>query len=206
MTGRSEASHYLFADDLVSGIEEAMSKPRLEKLWQLYTVNAKQRKKDKAKEIHIATQWSLFDPITKLSIENEDNPRCKIIKRPCYDENGESQFDFVGGFSTEYYKELERSMDSISFGALYMCNPIEREGLLYHKEDLQYYFELPNEKPDTIISIVDSKNLGKDYVASPIGYVYGDFVYIDDVVYNNGLPEVTRELVANKWVQHGGVS
>ena len=39
-------------------------------------------------------------------------------------------------------------------------------------------------------------------MASPIGYVYGDFVYIEDVVYNNGLPEVTRPLVANKWMQH----
>ena len=26
----------------------------------------------------------------------------------------------------------------------------------------------------------------------PVGYVYGDMIYIDDAVYNNGLPEVTR--------------
>jgi predicted phage terminase large subunit-like protein len=202
MTGRSESSHYLFTDDLVSGIEEAMSLVRMEKLWQLYTVNAKQRKKDGAKEVNIATRWSVHDPITKLAVENEDNPRCKIINIPCYNEQGESNFDFFGGFSTEYYKELERSMDSISFGALYMCNPIEREGLLYHKEDLQYYFELPKEPPDAVVSIVDSKNLGKDYVSSPIGYLYGDYVYVHDWVFNNGLPEITRELVANKWVEH----
>ena len=202
MAGRSEAGNYLYCDDLTSGIEEAMSLPRMEKLWQLYTVNAKQRKKDSAKEIHVSTKWSVHDPISRLSIENEDNPRCKIINIPCYREDGTSAFDFLGGFSTEYYQELERSMDSVSFGALYMCNPIEREGLLYHKEDLQYYFELPKEKPDTIISIVDSKNLGKDYVSSPIGYVYGDFVYVHDWVFNNGLPEITRELVANKWIEH----
>ena len=201
MTGRSEASHYLYADDLVSGIEEAMSMTRLEKLWQLYTVNAKQRKKDKAKEIHVATKWSVRDVITKLGRENEDNPRCKIINIPAYNEEGESNFDYLGGFRTEYFKELEQSMDKISFGALYMCNPIEREGLLYHEEDMQYYFELP-ENPDAIISVVDSKNMGKDYVSAPVGYVYGDMIYLDDVVYNNGLPEVTIELVANKMVEH----
>lgn len=202
MTGRSEASKYLYCDDLVSGIEEALSIPRLDKLWQLYTVNAMQRKKDGAKEIHIATQWSVHDPITKLIFENEDNPRCKIIAKPCYDEFGNSQFDFFGGFSTKYYDDLKHSMDSASFDALYMCTPVEREGLLYHEEELQYYLELPSEKPDSIIAVCDSKNLGKDYVASPIGYVYGDLIYLEDVVYNNGLPEVTRPAIARKWFEH----
>lgn len=202
MTGRAEAGNYLYCDDLVSGIEEALSITRLDNLWQKYTVNAKQRKKNYAKEIHIATKWSVHDPITKLSRANEDNPRCKIIAIPCYDEKGESQFDFAGGFDTAYYKELEAGMDSASFGALYLCEPIEREGLLYHEDELMYYTELPKEAPDTIISICDSKNLGKDFVASLVGYVYGEDIYIEDVVYNNGLPEVTRPLVANMWIRN----
>lgn len=205
MTGRSEAGKYLYCDDLVSGIEEAMSKKRLEKLWQLYTVNLKQRKKDGCKEIHIATQWSVHDPINKLARENKDNPRCKIIKLPCYDENGESAFNFFGGFTTKYYKDLEKSMDPITFGALYKCQSVEREGLLYKEDELNYYTKLPKERPDTVIAICDSKNLGKDHVASPIGYVYGNTVYIEDVVYNSGLPEVTRPLVANKWDEHNVV-
>ena len=202
VTGRAEASRYLYCDDLVSGIELALSPTRLDKLWQIYTDEFKQRKLDGAKEIHIATRWSVHDPITKLSILHEDNPRAKIISIPCYDENGESQFDYFGGFSTEYYKDLESVMDKFSFQAVFMCNPIEREGLLYHKEGLQYYFELPDERPDTVIAVADTKGVGKDYVASPIGYVYGDFVYIEDVVYNNGLPEVTIPLLARKWVDN----
>lgn len=202
MTGRGDAKQYLYCDDLVSGLEQALSSSRLEKLWGLYTVNAKQRKSDGCKEIHIATKWSVHDPITKLGYENQSNPRCKIINIPCFNEDGKSNFDFYGGFSTEYYKDLQSTMDEASFNALYMCEPIEREGLLYHKEDLQYYLSLPNEPPDTIVAICDSKNLGNDYVSSPIGYVYGDIVYIEDVVYNNGLPEITRELVANKWYEH----
>nr|DAW87639.1 MAG TPA: Terminase [Bacteriophage sp.] len=205
MTGRGEASNYLYCDDLVSGIEEAMSPSRLDKLWQLYSVNSTQRKLESAKEIHIATRWSVHDPMSKLEAMHEGNPRFKSIKLSCYDENGESNFNFKGGFSTNYYKNQELTLDELSFNALYRQEPVEREGLLYHKEDLQFYFNLPNERPDTIIAVCDSKNLGSDNVASPIGYVYGDLVYIEDVVYNNGLPEVTRPLVANKWVEHNVV-
>ena len=199
MTGRAEAGNYLYCDDLVSGIEEALSIVRLEKLWQLYSVNARQRKKDGAKEIHIATKWSVHDPISKLTSDNEDNPRCKILNLPCYDEDGKSAFNFNGGFSTDYYKALEKGMDSASFKALYMCEPIEREGLLYQEDEMQYYLELPDEKPDTIVSVCDSKALGKDNVASPVAYIYGDMVYIHDVVYDNRLPEITVPRVANLW-------
>ena len=107
-TGRAEASKYLYCDDLVSGIELALSPVRLDKLWQIYTDEIKQRKLDGAKEIHIATRWSVHDPITKLSLLHEDNPRAKIISIPCYDDEGKSQFDYFGGFSTEYYNDLEK--------------------------------------------------------------------------------------------------
>ena len=202
MTGRCEAEKYLYCDDLVSGLEEALSIVRLKKLCDLYSVNCKQRKKEGAREIHIATHWSVHDVLSKVKNDNENNPRCKVISIPCYDENGESNFNFNGGFSTKYYKDMENSMDSASFSALYKCEPIEREGLLYNKDELQFYFELPSEAPDSIIGICDSKNMGKDYVSALTGYVYGDFVYIDDVVYNNGLPEITKILVANMWLRH----
>ena len=205
MTGRAECKRYLYCDDMVSGLEEALSVPRLEKLWGLYSVNCRQRKLDGCKEIHIATPWSVHDIISRLKEDNKDNPRCKIINIPCYDETGESNFKFKGGFSTKYYNDIEKGMDVPSFNAIYKGAPIEREGLLYHEEDLMYYMELPNEKPDTTVAICDSKNLGVDNVASIVGKIYGDFVYIDDITYNDGLPEVTRPLVANMWIKNNVV-
>lgn len=202
MTGRSEASEYLYCDDLVSGIEEALSVTRLNNLWQKYTVNAKQRKKDGCKEIHIATNWSVHDPMYRLKVLNRDNDRCKILDMSCYDENGESNFNFNGGFSTEYYHDMEESMDSASFSALYKQEPIEREGLLYNKDELMYFFDEPKERPETIVAVCDSKNLGKDFVALPIVKVYGEFAYVVDVVYNNGLPDITKELVSNALVRN----
>lgn len=202
MTGRGEASKYMYCDDLVSGIEEAVNQDRLLKLWEKYTVNVKQRKKNSCKEIHVATPWSVHDVITKVRDLNQDNPRCKIIKLPCYDENGESNFNYLGGFDTKYYNELELTMDELSFKALYMQEPVEREGILYHEEDLKYYIDLPQDTPDGIFAVCDSKNLGTDSVACPVAYVFGDDVYIEDVVFNSGLPEVTKPLVAEKLFQH----
>lgn len=202
MTGRSEASKYLYCDDLVSGIEEALSLVRLESLWQKYTINAKQRRKDGSKEIHVATPWSVHDPISKIATIEEGNPRCKILRYSCYNEDGTSAFGFFGGFSTEFYNGLQRDMDEASFSALYLQEPIERDGLLYAKDDFKYYLELPEGEPDTIVAICDSKNLGADYVASPVAKIYGDDIYIDDVVYNAGLPEVTKVLVANCWYRN----
>lgn len=202
VTGRSEAEKYLYCDDLVSGIEEALSVTRLEKLWTIYSTNFSQRKKHGCKEIHLATQWSVHDPITKLRNDNADNPRCKSIAIPAYNEDLTSNFDFEGGFPYEYYLDQKNKMDSLTFDALYMCNPVEREGLLYHKEDMMTYFNLPDAQPDTIIAVCDSKGAGTDFVASPIGYVYGDLVFIEDVVFDNGLPAITIPKVANLWTQH----
>ena len=43
--GKLRASALLYCDDLVSGIEEAMSKDRLAKLWESYIIDLRQRKK-----------------------------------------------------------------------------------------------------------------------------------------------------------------
>lgn len=42
--GKVRAQKLLYCDDLVSGIEEAMSPERMDKLWQLYTTDLRQRK------------------------------------------------------------------------------------------------------------------------------------------------------------------
>ena len=205
ITGRTEAEKYLYCDDLIANLEEAMNVNRVNKIWDTYTTDLKQRKKDGCKEVHLATQWSVHDVISKLHAESEDDPRIKSIRLPAYDEQGESNFDFYGGFSKEYYKDIEKTMDSVSFNAIYVCEAIEREGLLYHKEDMQTYFDLPDEPPDTIIAVCDSKNVGKDNVAAPVGYVYGDLIFIEDVVFDPGLPAVTIPRVAELFTNNNVV-
>ena len=107
-------------------------------------------------------------------------------------DNDESNFDYDYGvgFSTKFYHEQREIMEDVNWRALYMNQPIEREGLLYDVEELRRYFELPLEEPDAIIGVCDTKDKGKDYAVLPVAYVYGNNYYIDDVVCDNGLPDI----------------
>ena len=191
--GLYRASTLLYCDDLIPGIEVALSKERLDKLWETYTTDLRQRKiGDHCKELHIATRWSVHDIIGRLERDCLDNDRAKFIVVPALDENDESNFDYAYGvgFSTEFYHEQRNIMDDVSWKALYMNEPIEREGLVYSQDELRRYFELPKEEPDAIIGICDTKDKGYDYAFLPVAYVYGQDYYIDDCVCDNGLPDV----------------
>ena len=203
--GLYRAMHLLYCDDLVSGIEVALNKERLDKLWETYTTDLRQRKiGDHCAELHIATRWSVHDVIGRLEAMYGDNPRAKFIVLPAMNENDESNFDYAYGvgFNTQFYRQQRDIMDDVSWRALYMNQPIEREGLLYHADELRRYFELPEEDPDAIIGICDTKDKGTDYAFLPVAYVYGQNYYIDDCVCDNGLPEVVDARLADILVRH----
>ena len=191
--GLYRAATLLYCDDLVSGIEVALSKERLDKLWELYSTDLRQRKiGDKCKELHIATRWSVHDVIGRLEQNYGDSDRARFIVVPAMDENDESNFDYAYGvgFNTEFYREQRDIMDEVSWKALYMNQPIEREGLLYVADELRRFYELPKEAPDAIIGVCDTKDKGKDYAFLPAAWVYGEDYYINDCVCDNGLPNV----------------
>lgn len=85
---------------------------------------------------------------------------------------------------------MRNNLDEASFKALFMNQPIEREGLLYDVDELRRYFELPAEDPDAIIGICDTKDKGSDYAFLPAAYVYGNDYYIDDCICDNSLPNI----------------
>ena len=191
--GLYRASALLYCDDLVSGIEVALSKERLDKLWETYTTDLRQRKiGDHCKELHIATRWSVHDVIGRLEQEYENSDRARFIALPALDENDQSNFDYAYGvgFSTAFYHEQRSIMDDASWRALYMNEPIEREGLVYAPDQLRRFFELPKEEPDAIIGVCDTKDKGADYAFLPVAWVYGQDYYIGDCVCDNGLPDI----------------
>lgn len=192
LTGATRCEQILTADDLVSGIEEALSMERLDKLWQAYTNDLKSRKKLGCKELHLATRWSVHDPIGRLERMYGDNPRFRCLVIPALNENGESNFNYKYGvgFDTKYFEDMRENLDDCSFKALFMNEPIEREGLVYDETELRRYFELPDEEPEIIIAVCDTKDKGTDYCVQIVGYKYGDNYYIDDVICDNSLPEI----------------
>ena len=205
LTGATRCERILYADDLVSGIEEALSKDRLDNLWDKYTNDLKSRKKLGCKEIHIATRWSVHDPIGRLERQYEGNPRAKFFALPALNENDESNFDYDYGvgFDTKYFLDMRASLDDVSWKCLFQNEPIEREGLLFPEEELLYYNGvLPDGEPDRKVSVCDIAWGGGDSLSMPICYVYGEDAYVVDVVFNNGDKEVTRPIVVGKLKQH----
>ncbi len=204
LTGATRCEKLLTADDLVSGIEEAMSVERLDKLWSAYTNDLKSRKKLGCKELHLATRWSVHDVIGKLEMMYVDDERARFVVMPALNEKGESNFDYKYGvgFDVEYFEDMRNNLDDASFRALFMNEPIEREGLLYHEEELRRYFELPDREPDAVIGVCDTKDKGTDYAFLPVGYVYGEDYYIEDCVCDNGLPEVVDVRLTDILLRH----
>ena len=202
--GKVRCSKLLYCDDLVDGIETALSKTRLDKLWEQYTTDLRQRKIGNCKELHIATRWSVNDVIGRLEQAYKDDDKARFIKIPALNEKDESNFDYklVDGFSTKFYITQREIMDDVSWKALYMNEPIEREGLLYEEKELRRFFDLPNQEPDSIIAVCDTKDKGTDYCVLPIAYRYGEDFYIDDILCDDSKPEIIDDRLVEMLLKH----
>lgn len=202
--GKVRAQSLLYCDDLVESIEQAMSRVQMDKLWTKYSVDCRQRKIGDCVELHIATRWSVNDVIGRLEQKYGGNGKSKFITVPALDENDESNFDYPieAGFTTEFYREQREAMDDASWRALYMNEPIEREGQLYAEDELRRYFELPNGEPDAIIGVCDTKDRGSDFCVLPVAYQYGQDFYIEDVLCEDYAPAIVDVKLAQILLKH----
>lgn len=209
--GKVRASKFLLVDDMIGGIEEAMNPMILDKLWNKYAVDARQRKIQDSegkncKEIHIATRWSVHDVIGRIQNMYEGNPRVKTIAVPDIDPiTQESNFDYeFSGFTKEFFEDQQLLMDDISYRCLYKQEPIEREGLVFPEEKIRRYLNLPHGEPEIITAQCDTKGKGADYFVLPILQKYGDDYYCVDCVCDNTADyEMQYENAANAIVNNG---
>lgn len=207
LNGACDCNGYLVGDDLISGIEEAMSKDRLAGAWAKVDNNMLPRAKETAKILWIGTRWSLLDPQGKRIdlLENDAkyrNRRWKVLNTPALDENDESNFeyDYGVGFSTDYYLQrrasFERNSDVASWLAQYQGEPIEREGAVFDPDELRYFNGvLPETTPDRVFMVVDPSWGGGDYVAAPIVYQYGADLYVPAVIFSNADKTITQPMI-----------
>lgn len=201
--GKIRAANILYVDDLVDGIETALNKDRLDKIWQQYNTDYRQRMIGNCGCLVIMTRWSVHDVIGRLEDIYGEDPEAEFIVCPALNDKDESNFDYPYGvgFTTEFYKEQRELMDHASFKALYMNEPIEREGQLYPPDQLQRYFSLPEGDPDAILGVCDTKTTGSDFCVMPIVYQYGQKFYIEDVLCENYAPNIVEINLVNKIVQ-----
>ena len=131
LNGSCDCNGFMIADDLLGGIEEAMSPDRLLSAWEKTDNNLIPRCKEQAKLCWVGTRWAENDPIGKrLNTLQSDgrfaNRRFEVINTPAINEKGESNFQYAYGvgFSTEFYQmrkaSFEQNDDTASWDAQYM--------------------------------------------------------------------------------------
>ena len=215
LNGACDCNGYLVGDDLISGIEEAMSKDRLNNAWAKVDNNFLPRAKETAKVLWIGTRWSLTDPQGRRIDLLENDPkyadrRWMVLNTPALNGNDESNFeyDYGVGFSSDYYQQrrasFERNNDLASWYAQYQGEPIERDGVVFAPDQLRYYNgTLPEGDADRIFMAVDPAWGGGDFVAAPVICQYGEDLYVVDVIYDNGEKNVTQPLIAGAIKKYG---
>lgn len=198
LNGACDCDNILMADDLCKGLEQAINKDVMAKLWARTQTDLLSRAKQTAKKLWIGTRWSLIDPIgCRLEMLKSEpkfkHVRWKEILLPALNEDDESNFNWKYGigFDTQTYQAMrsgyERNNDMASWNAVYMQQPIEREGSLFASGDMRFYNGvLPDKEPARKFMAVDPAFGGSDFTAAPVCYQYDDDIYVVDVVYTDG--------------------
>jgi len=197
--GLSEATNLLYLDDCVEGREEAKNRQRLDDKWEVISGDIIGRAIEGAPIVICGTRYSLYDPIGHLQEEmRKQGKRCKIIETPALDPvTDESNFEYIREgrkvFTTQYFRDQREMLSAEQFESEFQQQPFEAKGILFPEASLNRYFELPvDREPDSIIAVCDTADKGADYCSMPIAAVYGDEVYIVDVVFDDSPPEVTK--------------
>lgn len=195
------ATKVAILDDSIKNLEEAMSSTILQKKWDWYTSTHRSRKEKGVPEIHVATRWSTKDIPGRLESAGEfKSSRAKKIVIPAL-VNGKSYCE--AAHTTEELLREKEINDELVWQAVWMQNPIEAKGLLMPLESLnKFSLKELHGGPDAIIGFCDTADEGTDFLCFVIGYVYGEKVYIVDVVFNQDEMELNEPRVAQKIIDH----
>lgn len=194
----------LYCDDLIEDLEESLNPLRLQAKYDAYLNQLKDRKKLGAVELMVGTRWNTLDPLGRIQLQYDNNERYRFRVIPALDEDGESNFNYQYGlgFDTSYYRDMKESIDDATWCAKYMGRPYVREGLLFPEDELKTYNGVLPDGDPMIVAVCDVAWGGGDSLSMPIAYIYGDDVYIHDVVFNRGDKEVTQPIVVGRTMMH----
>lgn len=197
--GLSEATNVLYLDDCVEGREEAKNRQRLDDKWEVISGDIMGRAIEGTPMVFTGTRYSLYDPIGRVQeYAQREGWAWRAIEIPALDlVTDESNYEYEREgkkvFTTAYFREQRELLSAEQFESEFQQQPFEAKGLLFNKEELNYFFELPKDRdPDTIIAVGDTAESGSDSTSMPVAKIYGNDVYIVDVVFDDSPAEVTK--------------
>ena len=197
--GLSEATNVLYLDDCVEGREEAKNRQRLDDKWEVISGDIMGRAIEGTPMVFTGTRYSLYDPIGRVQEHAQrEGWAWRAIEIPALDlVTDESNYEYEREgkkvFTTAYFREQRELLSTEQFESEFQQQPFEAKGLLFNKDELNYFFELPKDRdPDTIIAVGDTAESGSDSTSMPVAMIYGNAVYIVDVVFDDSPAEVTK--------------
>ena len=197
--GLSEATNVLYLDDCVEGREEAKNRQRLDDKWEVISGDIMGRAIEGTPMVFTGTRYSLYDPIGRVQEHAQrEGWAWRAIEIPALDlVTDESNYEYEREgkkvFTTAYFREQRELLSAEQFESEFQQQPFEAKGLLFNKDELNYFFELPKDRDsDTIIAVGDTAESGSDSTSMPVAMIYGNAVYIVDVVFDDSPAEVTK--------------
>lgn len=207
--GLSEATNLLYLDDCVEGREEAKNRQRLDDKWEVISGDIIGRAIEGTPLVICGTRYSIYDPIGHLQDEMlRQNKRMRVLETPALDPvTDESNFEYIREgvpvFTTQYFRDQREMLSAEQFESEFQQQPFEAKGLLFPEKSLNRYFELPADKdPDAVVAFCDPADKGEDYTALIICKIYDEDVFVDDVVFDDAPPEVTKPECARMLINH----
>lgn len=148
LTGRG--AHTLLIDDLFKDHEEARSQAIRDQAWNWFTKVAMTRRMGKRLVVVTTTRWHSDDVIGRLT--DPENPhyneieakKWKIIRLPAIAEDDDPLGRAPGEalwperYDLEFLHSQMR-LDPLGFAALYQQRPTVADGVLFRRENIQYY-------------------------------------------------------------------
>ena len=190
-------------DDLYKDAADAWSQVKRETVQDWYDTVLRTRLHNNSQQLLVFTRWHEEDLAGHLLRTEPDNWEIVLYEAIKEQQTTPGDERAVGDPLWPEQHRLEtlqklRKNNPIVFDSLYQQNPTPKEGLLFPASEMNRFSkgQVKDNTPDGIVSVCDIADEGDDSLCHPVGYLYGDDVYIVDVAFTREPIEITQPIVA----------
>lgn len=190
----------MIIDDLIKNAKEAYNEGILEGHVQWFTDTMLSRTENGFKIIIIMTRWASAD-LAGFVLENYDN--VVHVNYKAVNDDGSMLCPEI--LSKADFELKTKNMNKDIVAANYQQEPIDVKGRLY--TTIKTYTELPKDDKGNYIfdyrmNYTDTADEGKDFLCSICYMVYGESIYILDVLYTQDPMEKTEPATAEMLIKN----
>ena len=191
-------------DDLYKDAADAWSQVKREGVQDWYDTVLRTRLHNDSQQLLVFTRWheeDLAGYLLKTEPEKWEVVLYEAIKTDNVTEDDPRELGkalWPEQHSLETLQDMQKN-NPIVFDSLYQQNPTPKEGLLLSDGELKRFTmdKIKDSKPDGIVSVCDVADEGDDSLCHVVGFLYGQDIYITDVVFTKDPVEITQPSVAS---------